>query len=317
MFRRSATIALIAITVGLAIPAVANAGGPVEGISDTCSNPSVIHEGFLASRTVFFRVRTQPDPTDSRNTWVCYRVKVGTVDEAGRVDVNQSEVVNSVPWLDGNSRDCVEDPGNTVPGPHPLEEGAVGPVGFFVDTFSVSGTAWVCLEAGSLKERVVVPIRALDTPIVDTFSDPSPAAAQPTMNPQPGLPSSSCYAGAHGTPTELVNTDHGAEHLFVYSALSGLTQAHLCARLHGGPHPAGVDLGVNANPGGIVRVDTSSDVTPCTTNVAALSTPPISIKLSPSGVPPSICVTAPGLPPTRYTIVTLSGPAPATVTLDP
>jgi hypothetical protein len=318
MFRRTAAVACITTAGILAVPGHAGASGSAPGISDTCANPTVIQEGFLAARTTFFRARVQPKPGEPSTLWVCYRAKVGSVDSAGRIDVNGFAVISGLPWIDSASRDCAEAPANDLPGPHPIEDGAIGPVGFYLDTFSAAGQVWVCMEAGTVKERVVVPLPGNSGPVVDATTDSGPAAPQPTMTPQPGLPSSSCYAGAHGTPTELVNTDHGPVHLFVFSAVEPVPgEAHLCARVHGGPHPAGIDLGVNADPGDIVRVTSSPDVSPCTTNVVTLSTPPVSIKVTPTGVPPSICVAAPGVPPTRYTVVTLSGPPPVSVTLDP
>jgi hypothetical protein len=86
-------------------------------------------------------------------------------------------------------------------------------------------------------------------------------------------------------------------------------QAHVCARLSG-PQSGGVHLGVNAALDQIVRIDQSTDTTPCTQTVVTLSNPPASIKTSPPGQsPPSVCVGG-----TRFTVVV--GPVPPVVDWD-
>ena len=316
VFRRSAGIAAVAIAAVLALPGAAGAAGSAPGISDTCTNPVVIQEGFLASGTVFFRLRAQPAP-DPTTLWVCFRAKVGGTDVAGRIDVRSRAITDRLPHFDpaANSRACSTTPGNQVPGPHPIA-GTIREIPFLVDTYASSTGVWVCLEAGDAKLRLIVPVSGVDNLPLDVTMDSAPAPPQPTMDPQPGLPSSRCYAEAYGSPTELVNTDHGPEHLFVFAAGSPLTQ-HLCVRLHGGPRPTGFDLGVKVDAGAIVTLETSSDLTPCTEDVITLTSPPlISISHTPSGVPPSVCISGQGLEPTRYTIRVLSGD-PTPVSFDP
>jgi hypothetical protein len=127
------------------------------------------------------------------------------------------------------------------------------------------------------------------------------------------LPSSTCYEGQYGPSTELVNTDHGRYHLFLFSAQPSATELHLCARLADfvGTESAGAHVAVNAGVGQVVRVQPSPDTSPCTENVITLSTPPISIRRSPTGQNPfSICVNG-----TRYEVAT--GPLPPVVTVTP
>lgn len=319
-FRRSAAVAVTAIVGTLACPGVAGASGSSPGISDTCTNPTFIHEGFVASRTAFFRVRVQPAPASPETLWICYRAKSGATDVAGRIDVHASRVTDLVPDRDTNSRACTSQPGNQAPGDHPIQDGGIGPLDLFLDVFQDASAVWVCLEVSTVKLRVAVPLSGLDDPIVDLTTDPSPAQPEPTMEPQPGLPSSRCYYGANGGGViELVNTDHGPEHLFVFASSPALQVTHLCARVHGGPRPAGVDIGLNINPGNIVALEQYSDLTPCTERVVDLDPAQLWVFMSPPGVsPPSICVGGPGLPKRRYTIRTLSGdPTPVSVAVDP
>ncbi|HEX8742005.1 MAG TPA: hypothetical protein VF712_02620 [Thermoleophilaceae bacterium] len=310
-------VAVISSLAGaaLASPSPAAAQLPsAPGISETCGNPTVIHDGFLAARSVYFRLRTRPNPTDPRTTWICYRVKVGSaVDHAGRIDVRTASVTPGVPTTDANSRACATGSNNLVPGPHPLEDGAVGDVPFYLDSYASTGAVWLCMEAGSLKERLVLPLPGADLPVVAVTRDSDPWQPTPTLSPEPGLPSSSCYEGRHGPSTELVNTDHGQYHLFLFSAQPSATELHLCARLADlvGPRSAGAHLEVNADAGQVVRVQPSTDTSPCTVNVVTLSTPPISIKTTPAGQNPvSICVNG-----TRYAVIT--GPLPPLVRLTP
>jgi hypothetical protein len=312
--KRVAVIASIAVAT-LALPSPAAAQLPsAPSISDTCGTPTLIQDGFLANRNVYFRLRTQPHPTDPQTTWICYRVKVGSgVDHAGRIDVRTPSVTPGLPTIDGSSRACATGSNNLVPGPHPLEEGAVGDVSFYLDSYASTGAVWLCMEVGSEKRRLVLPLPGVDPPAVTVTRDSDPWQPTPTMSPEAGLPSSSCYEGQHGPSTEWVNTDHGRHHLFLFSAQPSATELHLCARLVDvvGPRSAGAHLEVNADVGQVVRIEPSSDTSPCGVNVITLSTPPISIRTTPIGQnPPSICVND-----TRYAVIT--GPLPPVVSLTP
>jgi hypothetical protein len=312
--RRIATIVALGVAT-LALPSPAAAQLPsAPGIGETCGDPTFIQEGFLASRTVFFRLRTRPDPADPRTTRICFRVKLaGGVDHAGRIDVRAPGVTAGIPTTDGNSRACATGANNLVPGPHPLEEGTVGTVPFYLDSYASAGVVWLCLEAGSLKQRLVLPLPGVDGPAVTVTRDSDPWQPTPTLEPEAGLPSSSCYEGRHGPATELVNTDHGRHHLFLFTAQPSASELHLCARLADlvGPNSAGAHLAVNANVGQVVRVEPSADTSSCTVNVVTLSLPPISIRTTPPGHSPvAVCVDE-----TRYAVVT--GPVPPVVTLTP
>jgi hypothetical protein len=137
------------------------------------------------------------------------------------------------------------------------------------------------------------------------------------MTPEPGLPSSSCYEGDHGPATELVNTDHGQYHVFLFSAQPSATELHLCARVfHVGPNDVGAHLAVNAAVGQIVELQQfpEPDPSPCTVDVITLSLPPVSLRTSPVGQSPqSICLNG-----TVYRVVTGSVPPPLVdLDLDP
>lgn len=315
--RRS--VARTALGAAAFVPAALMLSGCVNDvphISETCTQPASMADGFFANRTLYYRVSAQTSPTDPKTTWICEDVHVGApgapvVEQARRISVtaDASAAVGQV-TTDTNSRACASGSNNAVPPPHPFEQGAVGDLTFYLDSYTNgANTAWLCVEAGSIKERVVVNTPTATTPTVVVNDDPTPAPLQDTSPPPTGKPSSSCYAGAYGTPSELVNLHTDTRDLFLYTAQPSDHEVHVCARLSG-PQSGGVHLGVNAAVDQIVRIDQSTDTTPCTQTVVTLSNPPASIKTSPPGQsPPSVCVSG-----TRYTVV--AGPVPPVVRWD-
>lgn len=310
--RRSAIRSVLGLTA-LAAVALGMTGchQNVAGVSESCTTPTTMNDAFLANKSVFFRVATQPDPNDPSTTWVCFRVKPASgAEQAGRVDVNTSTGV-SAPLVtsDLSSRACAAASNNLVPTPHPIEQGTILETPYYLDAFSDLSSTWVCLEAAGLKERLVVNLPGVDTAGADVNTDPSPPAATDTTPPPVGKASSSCASGAFGPSTELLNAHLNNRDVFVSVAQPNQTEAHLCARVQSPATGGGVHLGVNAAPSQIVRIDQSSDLTPCTNEVVSVSNPPLSIKTTPPGqLPVSVCVNA-----TRYTVVT--GPIPPAVTL--
>lgn len=304
------TVAVLA-AVGTASLAMTGCHQNVAGVSESCTAPTTMNDAFLANRSVFFRISTQPDPNDPSTTWVCYRVKPANgAEEAGRVDVNTSTSLNGPQvTTDLNSRACTGATGNLVPTPHPIEQGTILDTPYFLDAFSNVGSTWVCVEAAGLKERLLVNVPNADTPGADVNTDSAPPPPVDTTPPPVGKPSSSCAAGAYGPSTELVNAHLNNRDVFLSVAQPNQTEVHLCARVQSPSSGGGVHLGVNAAPSQIVRIDQSSDLTPCTQDVVTISTPPVSIKTTPPGqLPPSVCLNG-----TRYTVVT--GPIPPVVTL--
>lgn len=297
-----------------AVIALSGCAEQVGGISATCTQPETLNDGFFADRSIFFRVSTQTHPTDPRTTWVCFRVKVeGQTDTAGRIDINPTAgTTGSEVTADTNSRSCAVGPANLVPGPHPIQEGAVLDVPFYFDAYAgdplvTNDGVALCVEVGSIKQRVVVPLPGVQLPAVTARTDPSPPAPQDTTPPPAGKASSSCSGGAYGTPRELINAHLARRDLYLVTAQPNQTELHVCARLSGQQQSGGGRLSVNAAPGQIVRIEQSPDTSPCTQNVVTLSNPPMAIALTPTGQnPPSVCVSG-----TRYTVVT--GPIPPVV----
>lgn len=306
MVRRVMVAAAAIVTLGVAGCVDTN---NVAGVSATCTQPSTLNDGFLENRNVVFRVATQTDPLNERNTWICYRVKgPNGVDQGGRIDVEPHTSVSGVEvTTDLSSRACAT-AGNLIPPPHPIESGELAGTPFYIDAFASTAppSAWLCIEAGGFKERVKVTGPAANEAEVVVNSDTAPPPIADTTPPPAGLPSSGCAENAYGTPTEHVNAHLNGHDLFVYTAKPADNEAHVCARVSGEP-AAGVHLAVKAAVSQIVDVKTSTDITPCTEDVVVVSNPALAIRKSPAGQsPPSICVNG-----TRYTVVT--GPVPPIV----
>jgi hypothetical protein len=291
---------------------------PVAGVSETCTQPTALEDGFFANRAVFFRVATQPKPTDPSTTWVCYRVKVaGAVEKSGRIDVNATTETPAVRLTtDLSSRACTSTTPNAVPAPHPIRQGEVLDTPFYVDAYGSllapgpGDAAWLCVEAGPVKERVRV--ERDDTPVATAVlnADSSPPPPQDTTPPPAGKASTTCSAGAYGPATEVVNAHLSGRDLFLYTARPADDEVHLCARISSPGDAGGGHLAVKAAASQVVDVQQSADISPCTQDVVVLSDPPMSIRRSPLGqTPPSICVND-----TRYTIVT--GPVPPIVSFE-
>ena len=328
--RRSTRRSLVRVAFGSAALLAAMFGlsgciNDVDHVSETCTQPTSMADGFFANRSVSYRVSTKTDPGDPKTTWICeYHHVAGGPDvtnivtDGRRISVkaDAGATVGQV-TTDSNSRACEGAPGNSVPTAHPIEQGGVGDLSFYLDAYAnvpanlLDGpaAAWLCLEVGSIKQRVIVNTPTATAPVIGINDDPNPSPLQDTTPPPAGKPSSSCSAGAYGPADELINTHTDTRDLFLYTARPSDHELHVCARLSG-PQSGGVHLSVNAAVDQVVRIDQSPDTGPCTQNVVTLSTPPLSIKVSPPGaIPPSVCVDG-----TRYTVVV--GPVPPVVDWD-
>jgi hypothetical protein len=297
-------VTLVVATVAVSGCVVQDA--PFAGL--TCNTPTTVYKGFFVNGQVAFRVAMQQNPSDSRTTWVCLQLKAGANFAGGRVDVRGPSVLGT-PTVDANSRACATGTNNLVPPPHPIEQGSVLGTPFYFDVYAGDGGTWLCLEVGAVKQRLVFP-PLLDAGLYQYNVDTSPTSPAGAIPPPAGKPSSSCYEGAYGRSTELINARLGDRDMWLYTAKPSDTELHVCARLSGAQSGGG-HLSVNAAPDQIVRIDQSTDTSSCTHDIVTLTNPPTSLKISPPGqAPPSVCVNG-----TRYTVVT--GPIPPVVSWTP
>ena len=313
--RSRVAICAVAALCAALVPGSASAAD----YSGTCTSPTArVADGYAGgSNYVLFRV--QQNPGNPGSTWVCFRI--GST--GGRLDVNGAGVNPGSPTVDETSTACTSTAGNTLPPPHPMLAGFVGPVTFMVDAYASSGSAMVCLEAGGTNRRVYVPVPGATTPSVTLFQDTG--APLPPADPGPvGYPSSGCQSGTFGdtTPDQYMNMQVGTAHAWLYTAQPTSTRAHVCARISG-PVTFGGALTVDTTgtPGiSPVIQQSTTDFTPCTVPLAGTTTPVVTyLAVSPSGAnPASVCVQA-GTTRQRITVGTTGSPSvtPPSWTQDP
>jgi len=290
---RAAAAVGLAAAIALAAPGEAAAAQ----YSNTCTaaNAEVI-DGFAGPAYVAMRI--QQNPSDPSTTWVCYRAwGGGAADLGGRVDVDQGSTQPNLPTTDPAFDACSATPGNAVPGPHPLINGAIGhptqptTLPYLLDVYSGQGQAWVCLRFDSFAQRVIVRPPAVGVPSVQVNHDDVTVPDPVEPSGRPGYPSATCQTDS--TRQRLLDLGAGPTTVWLYASLPTANETRLCVRADG-PVSAGGMLVVDGSlsPGFDPSQMVSSDLTPCTWLVAEGVQPiQYSIKRSPgTTVPASLCV---------------------------
>jgi hypothetical protein len=193
----------VAAAIAYVVTCIANVGvAAATNYSATCANSANV-ETFQAAATVGYyqevsdRAYVGVSRPDDQTTWIC-------LPSVGRIDV--STTTAGTPRIDDLASACAEEPGNQVPGPHPMQSGSVGSddpgelppprTPWSVDAYVGDGEAWICERVGSDARRIVVPLAAPTPQVVhrpNTTSDlrwelvPVPATSPP------GYPSRRCY----------------------------------------------------------------------------------------------------------------------------
>jgi len=317
--------------------AVSTVQGVVDGVvnappagqySNTCTSPgATIADGYAGGST-YVTLRAQPNPSDSTQEWVCYRVSnpdSGSV--GGRVTVGGVSASGGLPSSDGSAGACQANQAtNQVPGPHPLINGSVLSQSVMVDTYQGSaapGQVWVCLTAGSQNDRVIVPVpSAGGTPTVyNQFDVTPPPLPSPAADP---YPSGTCQNATTGTTTQLVNGSVSGEQVWLYEWQSPDGQTvDLCARAAGAAMSGGVLSVSTAGSPGVSPVVGPGSSSACTFSIFQIVTPPqaaSSLSTSPIGPPPAnpatVCVGV-GTSAYAYQVGATGGPVAPTVTWTP
>lgn len=283
--------------------------------SDSCATGSVVSARAYGDTAV--RVSTVQADADTR--YVCVRADGPAVATGGRFEISGAGVsAPGVPSTDTAVEACATTPGNGAPGPHPAVSASVGdpsdPATYLpvvLDSYAGGSAAWVCVQVGSLRQRVVVPVGVGVTSPTAVFVPDVAGSHLPTPPPPPAKPSGTC--GAAGAPL-LFDASAGPASVVVHGG-----PLPLCVRVEGPVNAGGrLDFGENLD-GTVPSVTTSTtDMAPCTVQVAGVASPVnVQVRRSPTGaVPASICVTV-GADSLRVTVGTGSGGTPADVTWTP
>lgn len=133
------------------------AGGTATS-SGTCTTGTVINDGTVGG--LYTKVRIVQ--ADSETTWVCVRIGDNASNGFGGKLVVTSPAPGiptiGMPSADSNFSACGTTSGNTAPGPHPIAKGeTVGGTQYEIDVYQGGGQVWLCVRAGSIQHRVIVP----------------------------------------------------------------------------------------------------------------------------------------------------------------
>jgi hypothetical protein len=259
--------------------------------SNTCTAPAVtVADGYVGS--TYVTLRAQPNPSNAQTEWVCYRVSNPSSGSfGGRLDVTGASTSAGTPTIDSSTSACATTSGNIIPPPHPVLSGTVVSQAFLVDDYATSNQVWVCLTAGGVNDRVVVPLPGASSPQVANNLDSSPPPLPtPTADPNP---SGTCQGGTAGPYQQFVNMNTAGVQTWLYSSQPDSGTADLCARVQGSSTSAGGVLSVSTTgvPGVSPTVGPGSQ-SACTLPILTLTSPvQASLSTSPtSSNPATVCV---------------------------
>ncbi|HVE68001.1 MAG TPA: YCF48-related protein [Solirubrobacteraceae bacterium] len=260
--------------------------------SNACASPSsTVVDGYAGGSYLRLRVERRSD-----RTVVCFRGQDGALPYlGGNVTITDPGAGLATPTVDDRSDDCSTAPDNLAPGPHPLLEGDVGPDNTHVkvDTYATDGAAWVCVQVGSDRARVVVPVSGTSAPTITHDLD-SPKSAPSADTGATGYPSSTCQADG-GESTRVANVDLSGGHLSLYAVRLADTHAKVCVRIDG---PVGLggalEIGGTDLLGSLPLPQVSDGACPSGgVNVVSLESPThVKVRAYPSGSSASVCIEA-------------------------
>lgn len=314
--KRMRRTALVGAT--LAAACAAFAPGQAMAASETCTAPAATGvDGYLLNN--YQKLTVQRDPADPRKTWICYRVydpRNGGTDRGGRIDVTDATVSPTLPSADNQATACTTTAGNTFPGPRPLFAGQLGDPGdplytpFLLDGYRGATDVWGCLQAGPVSARVKVSTSGIGLPVVTHTPDPAGLPLPEQKQGPFGYPSNKCLENHwHVRDVNMRVLD---THIWVYHWPESATKRAICLRVERpGLKPIGYRVVLDTDTSGVTPVfEESTDTTPCTETIAAI-TSPVAVRLSQSSgvAPASICVEALGVK-HRYTVGTNGNPRP-------
>jgi hypothetical protein len=181
-------------------------------------------------------------------TRVCVQVANGTsINKNAIVEIDTGSVSAGLPSVDpaNDSDACTRTLPNAAPGQHPAFDVTVaGSQRIMLDTYSGNGQAWVCVQVGSVKQRVIVPVPSLTTPPSVSVMQDAPPPPPPPLTPWPPGPSATCTASGG---MMLADSTYGPLALWLAYNQPNSSTMDLCVRTQG-PTSVGGLLHVTTNP---------------------------------------------------------------------
>ena len=289
--------------------------------SDQCTAPLLtVVDGWVAG--TYARVRVQQN---GGSTVVCYRVDQGGNLNGGQIVVTPNAATVGLPTTDANDTACSSASGNQVPGPHPLLAASTPFGNLLLDTYLTTGSpaAWICVTAGPVHQRILVPVSASGVPAITVNNDPI-AQQPPAPDAGPaGYPSSSCVASGGGGAVQYLDATVGTTHEWLSAWQRNANELDVCARLQGPVTVGGLfTVGLPVSPGGVnvtPVVGVGTDTSPCTFAFGVSS--PVSALVAtnqPGSNPVMVCAAAAGAslavtagaavgsPPVQFTLPTFT-----------
>jgi hypothetical protein len=269
--------------------------------SNDCVTPSAtVVDGYFG--TLYARLKTQGS---GANSWVCARLQPegGAEFVGGKLTVTDP---TSVVTPDSNYGACSAQTDNILPLP-PLVNPFSGQIGdpsdpttyvpyLLAEYANSNGSAWVCLRAGPVQQRVM-----FNGASGAGFPQDDPTAAvSPARVPWPaGKASADCETQAGGTKTPLIDANISGTQVWLDTWQSG-SKIELCVRAEGTSSAGGrLVLDASGTPG-VSPVLTSGGT--CPLNVFSNDGAQLYVRRSATGANPvSVCVTQ-GSSTTAYTI---------------
>jgi hypothetical protein len=254
--------------------------------SSSCSSPSgMVADGYMGGTYVKLRAQPAGDGTPNR-TWVCYRASNSQAgDVGGRLDIDGTSASVGVPMHDDSYETC------GLSGTTWLSGGLAGN-DIVVSSYSPNGATWVCVQAGSAGQRVIVPASAGATPNVTSHIDqPVPPLPTPVADP---YPSGTCQTAGGSDAQRAANIDGpNGLHLWAYTWQPSSSKVDVCARVQGAGSAGGMlEVDASGSPGVTPTVGTDTNLSACTQPVFDLTVPAdahLSVS-APGANPASVCL---------------------------
>jgi hypothetical protein len=293
----------VSVLAGTLLTTAALAATPANAgtwASDDCAGGTTVVDTFTFQHYVAVHTAS-PDPA---TWWTCVRIDASPTGAGGKFAITlPSGTLPGVPYTDSNAGACTTTAGNQLPGAHPIESGALGDPSdptytqFLLDAYLGSTEAWVCVRAGAVQVRVVVPLDANVAPAVSFTADPIGEHAPPAPV-SPGLWSSACGQNAAADGVVLFNGTIGTTYVLLAARSVGIgTSPELCVRVDGPVHNGGILVVYPSHvvSGALAAVKVNGGPGSCSVIVASLTNPDVVVSRSPTGtLPASICLTTGG-----------------------
>jgi hypothetical protein len=260
--------------------------------SDACgASQVVVFDGYIGAS--YLRIRAL---ISGSQTVVCYRAaEAATGSIGGNISISTPVPQVGVPTTDNNYQAC------QAAGSAPLVAGTVLGQPVYVDTYTSTGAAWVCLQLGPLQERIIAPVSPSATPSATETADPAGLTSPPPVAGPLGYPSGTCQSSGGPASTQLLDANVGGTQAWLSTWQVSSSQVDVCARVAGATAVGAlITLTIPPVPGlpsggGLQPVfGTSSSVSPsCTTVVAQFTSPTFALlsTSAPNQVNPAVvCV---------------------------